>query len=294
MDLEAADLFNDGWAPSLSRARHPARLRLAELTAEGDDFDLSEAALLVAAEERDLSVVGEGMDGLEALADELRPHTLAATTPLARLEALIEHLFVDEGFLGNEDNYYDPRNSYLDHVLERRLGIPITLGVVVQEVGARVGVPLQGVGFPAHFLLRHARLPGVYVDPFHHGRLLSISDCKALLERATRGRVPFRRDLLKPISNRRIIIRMLNNLRAIHSGQGDVVRTLAALDRILMLAPASASALKARGALLIEAGAVTRGLDDLETYLALARGATDWLEVKRQMDQARRKLRQIN
>jgi len=242
MDLEAADLFNDGWAPSLSRARHPARLRLAELTAEGDDFDLSEAALLVAAEERDLSVVGEGMDGLEALADELRPHTLAATTPLARLEALIEHLFVDEGFLGNEDNYYDPRNSYLDHVLERRLGIPITLGVVVQEVGARVGVPLQGVGFPAHFLLRHARLPGVYVDPFHHGRLLSISDCKALLERATRGRVPFRRDLLKPISNRRIIIRMLNNLRAIHSGQGDVVRTLAALDRILMLAPASASA----------------------------------------------------
>lgn len=293
MDLEAADLFSDGWAPSLSRARHPARQRLADLVAQ-DDFDLAEAALLIGAEETDVAVVADGMAALDALADDVRPRCLAAATPLARLEALIEHLFEEVGFRGNEEDYYDPRNSYLDQVLDRRIGIPITLGVVVQEVGRRVGVPMQGVGFPAHFLLRHGRLQGVYVDPFHQGRLLSVSDCQALMERATRGRIPFRRELLRPIDQRQVVVRMLNNLRAIHVGQGDVVRALAALDRILLLLPASAAALKERGELLIRAGGVRQGVEDLETWMALDRGASDWPAVRVQVEQARRRLRALN
>ncbi len=293
MDLENADLFQAGWAPSLSRADHCARRRFATLV-DAEEFDLGEAALLLGAEERDEEVVDVGLARLDAMADEVRPRVQEGRTALERLETLIEFLFVDCSFRGNEDDYYDPRNSYLDEVLERRTGIPISLGAMVKEVARRVGVPLQGVSFPAHFLLRHSRLPGVYVDPFHHGRLLSIPDCKALLERATRGRVPFRRELLKPADNRQILVRMLANLRSIHTSRNDVMRTLAALDRILLLVPGSAAALRERGQLLVEAGAVKQGIDDLETYLALARQGADWLEVKRQVDQARRSVRSLN
>lgn len=293
MNLQDADLFEAGWAPSLSRADHSARGRFAELVGR-EEFDLGEAALLLAAEERNEDCVVDGLARLDAMADDVRPRVQACKTPLERLEVLIDYLFVESGFHGNEDDYYDPRNSYLDEVLERRMGIPISLGTLVKEVARRVDVPLQGVSFPAHFLLRHARLPGVYVDPFHHGRLLSIPDCKALLERATRGRVPFRRELLKAADNRQILVRMLANLRSIHHSRKDVVRTLAALDRILLLVPGSASALRERGALLIEAGAVGKGIDDLQTYLALARHGADWLEVKRQVDQAKRSVRSLN
>ncbi len=293
MNIESADLYDDGWAPSLSRAGHAARVRFAKLVVD-DEFDLGEAALLLAAEESDEDVVGIGLTRLDAMADDIRPRVRRHNSALERLETLIEYLYVESGFQGNQSDYYDPRNSYLDEVLERRVGIPISLGAMVKEVGRRVEIPLEGVTFPAHFLLRHARLPGVYVDPFNHGRLLSLPDCKVLLERVTRGRVPFRRDLLKPANNRQILVRMLANLRAIYADRGDVVRTLAALDRILLLVPGSANALRERGVLLIEAGAIRGGLDDLEIYLALARQGADWIDVKRQIDQAKRKVRSLN
>ena len=293
MDLRTSDLFQSGWAASLSRADHGARHRFAELVAT-EDFDLGEAALLLGAEERDEEVVAAGLTRLDAMADEVRPLVQAGRTPLEQLESLIEFLFVDCSFRGNEDDYYDPRNSYLHDVLERRTGIPISLGAMVKEVGRRVGVPLQGVSFPAHFLLRHALLPGVYVDPFHSGRLLSIPDCRTLLERATRGRIPFRRELLRAANNRQILVRMLANLRSIHVSRDDVMRTLAALDRILLLLPASTTALRERGTLLIDAGAVGKGIDDLQSYLALSRQGAEWLDVKRQVDHARRTARALN
>ncbi len=293
MDIDSGNLFKGGWVPSLSRSEHAARRRFAEVIAR-DPIDLDVAALLISAEETEADVVAVGLARLDAMADDLRPRILQADSALRRLEVLIEYLFVECRFAGNEEDYYDPRNSYLDEVIERRRGIPISLGVLVKEVGRRVDIPLEGVSFPVHFLLRHGRLPGVYVDPFHGGRLLSVTDCKLLLERATRGRVPFSRDLLQVADYRQILLRMLSNLRVIHAGRDDAVRTLAALDRILLLAPGSVEALQERGTLLVEVGAVRKGIEDLQTCLAHAAHGVEWLDLKRQIEQAERRVRIMN
>jgi len=254
------------------------RRRFAALAARPDgEIDLAEAALWISAEESPGVDVERWLAHLDALAGELRPRLAAlAERPgadLARLEALRAFLFEEKGFRGNRDDYYDPANSLLDQVLARRVGIPITLAAVMMEVGRRLGVPLVGIGFPGHFLVRHARHPDLFLDPFAGGRLVTADDCRHLLDRMCFG-LPFHPRLLRPVSHRCMLLRMLTNLRAIYLAAGEPARTLAVLDRILLLSPDDAVHLRERGLLRLRCGDVG-GMEDLALYLDVEPEAPD-------------------
>jgi regulator of sirC expression with transglutaminase-like and TPR domain len=179
--------------------------RFAALVARPEEeIPLDEAALLIAAQARpDLDVAAE-----LALLDELAGGCKEPT-----LDGLTRHLFSELGFRGNTEEYADPDNSYLDQVLRRRVGIPISLSVLTMEVGRRLGVPLDGVGMPGHFLVRHRAEPGTFLDPFGGGRRLDAAGCQALF--AALGGTGWHEDYLAPVGTRAILTRMLLNLQGL-------------------------------------------------------------------------------
>jgi regulator of sirC expression with transglutaminase-like and TPR domain len=182
------------------------------VTERGDALRLDEAALLVAqCAEPDLTP-----EPTLAALDEL-----AASCPGFTLDHLLPHLFGPGRFRPNTRDYYDPRNSFLNHVLERRVGIPLTLAVLALEVGRRLGVPLAGVGMPGHFLLQDKVDRDVFVDPFG-GRQLDRADCRALFHQVAGPQTDWSDDYLLPVGNVSILARLLNNLRAIYEGRRDV------------------------------------------------------------------------
>ena len=244
------------------RERFAAIARLSER-----EIDLGEAALVIAAEEQPGLDPGPWLERLDELAARLRPRLSRAFNDVDRLAALLDLLFSEEGLRGNAEDYYDPRNSYLNEVLDRRLGIPITLALVCMEVGRRAGVPLEGVGFPGHFLLRLGNHPHVLVDPFDAGRLLAQKDCEELLARLTNGEMQFDPRLLRTAGPRQILHRILNNLRGVYLSRGEVDRLLPVLDRMLLLDPEDPSPRRERGILHIRCGDPYLGIQDLETYL---------------------------
>jgi regulator of sirC expression with transglutaminase-like and TPR domain len=224
------------------------------------DVPLDLAALCIAAAVRpDVDV-----DGALARLDDL-----AARCPERTFDGLRSHLFEAEGFLGNAADYADPGNSFLDRVLERRLGIPITLSVVMLEVGRRIDVPIVGIGMPAHFLVR-ARDADVYCDAFNGGTRLDVAGCAALFERLAGGAQPFDASLLAPVTTRQVLSRMLTNLE--HGPLSDDPHALGALLSLHVtipgLAPGDRIALASRlakigrydvAARIVEEGASTGG-----------------------------------
>jgi regulator of sirC expression with transglutaminase-like and TPR domain len=169
-----------------------------------DEIPLDEAALLIAAHARpDLDVAAE-LGRLDELAAGCKEPTL---------DGLTHHLFTELGFRGNTEEYSDPDNSYLDRVVQRRVGIPITLSVLTMEVGRRLGVPLDGVGMPAHFLVRHRPDPETFLDPFGGGRRLDAAGCRALF--AALGGTEWDDGYLAPVGPRAILTRMLLNLQGL-------------------------------------------------------------------------------
>jgi regulator of sirC expression with transglutaminase-like and TPR domain len=185
---------------------------VALLTEQGDATPLDDATLLVAAcAEADVDV-----DAAKGMLDDL-----AASCPGYTLDHLVPHLFGPGRFRANTADYYDPKNSFLNHVLARQLGIPITLSVVALEVGRRLGVPMAGIGMPGHFLLQDKVDRDVFIDPFG-GRLLDLEDCRGLFAAVAGPDSPWSDDYLRPVGNVSIIARVLNNLRAIYEGRRDV------------------------------------------------------------------------
>lgn len=178
------------------------------------DVPLDETALLIAACAHPGLSVRDGCRALDGLA--------AGVSPTGDLEAVRRHLYVDLGFAGNAVEYYDPRNSFLDDVIARRTGIPITLAVVAIEVARRCGVALAGVGMPAHFLVRVADDPSRFIDPFD-GVALDEDGCRRLFLRVAGTSAAFDPAFLAPVSTRTILARMLANLRSIYGSNRDVV-----------------------------------------------------------------------
>jgi regulator of sirC expression with transglutaminase-like and TPR domain len=183
---------------------------------------LDEVALLIAA---------HANPGLDVEHYRRRLDAIAARCDEPVLAEVSHQLFGVEGLRGNDDDYYDPRNSYLDEVLDRRLGIPITLSVAFLEVGRRVGIPLAGVSMPGHFLVRLLGEPPVLLDPFVGGGLLSESECEARFRALQGPAVPWDPAYLDPVPTIDIVARMLNNLRSVHLQRQDS----AALDWVLEL-----------------------------------------------------------
>ena len=210
------------------------------------ELDLAEAALLLAESEypgldvaRYMARLDELGRSAQAACARARPAGTASVEE-ARLDRVVRFVYDDAGFHGNDEDYYDPRNSFLNDVLDRRKGIPITLAVVLTEVCRRAGIEARGVSFPGHFLVRSDTPRGaVLVDPFT-GRPLTRAEVRALYARATgEDREPPPR-LLEPATKVQILARMLNNLRSIYEQQGDGARLCAVLERLQVLAPEEA------------------------------------------------------
>lgn len=267
--------------------------RLADLPEA--EVDVARGALLIAAEERPGLDVEAELGRLDALAERLAPRLAGAAGDFERLAGLTGFLYDECGFAGAAgDDYYHPDNSCLDRVLDNRRGIPLTLALVLTEVGRRVGVPLAGVGFPGHFLVRHRLHPEVVLDPFDAGRVLTRCDCAALLTRTSGGRLTMSPRLLCPSPPRQILLRLLNNLRAAHLKRGDLPRALAAFDRALLLAPGDPAQHRARGMLRLRVCDFAGAVEDLELYLQAFPEAADRGAVEELVACARRRLRRLH
>jgi regulator of sirC expression with transglutaminase-like and TPR domain len=252
------------------------RERFAAIASLPDEqIGLAEAALWIAAEEQPGLDPAPWLARLNELGERLRPRLEGVRDELDRVGRLSGFLTGEVGLRGNTEDYYDPRNSYLNEVLARGLGIPITLALVYMEVGRRAGVPLDGVGFPGHFLVRHSRHTQLLLDPFEQGRILTLDDCREMLEKVSNGSLTFDTRLLRPSTPRQILIRMLNNLRGIYLHGGEMLRTLAVLDRVLLLDPEDVGARRDRGLLSLRWGDPEQGIEDLEHYLTLEPEAPD-------------------
>ena len=241
-------------------------LRVARLPDER--IDLAEAALWVAAEEYAGLDVAAYRARLDALAETARAAIADAGSAQDRVLALARFVHDEQGFRGNRTDYYDARNSYLNEVLDRRTGIPITLAVVYVALGARLGLPLRGVGFPGHFLVRCDAPSPLVLDPFE-GKLLERADWEARW-RAAVPDAPFDARALEPSPARAILSRLIGNLKQIHLAAQDWPRALASVERLLALSPDAPAELRDRGLLYARLECFAAAAADLRRFLALA------------------------
>lgn len=251
------------------------------------DLDLAYGALLLARFDHPELETQPWVDRLDRLA-------AAAPARSDALDSLTELLYVQEGFRGNRLDYYDIRNSYLHEVLQRKLGIPITLATVVLEVGRRLGLDLEGVGFPGHFLVQ-VEAGQAYLDPFDRGRLLERSDCIALFRRQVgKERTPFEERYLAPVTSRQMLVRMLHNMLSVSIRDREPERVLFCLDSIVLLIPDDPDARLQRGRYLFEAGDATRAIPDFESFLELSPSEPARRAVAAALDEARRRGQTVN
>ncbi|HLI28916.1 MAG TPA: transglutaminase-like domain-containing protein [Chloroflexota bacterium] len=265
-----------------------ARARFAALVAASDDaLDLGYAALWLAAEEYPGLDVEAYASRFDALASAVAARPLSAPPPDGRLRVLNGYLFDELGFRGNAADYYDPRNSFLNEVLDRRIGIPITLAVVHLEVGWRLGLPLAGVGMPGHFLVGYypPGAPPQYIDVFAGGLVLDQAACAARLRAQFGGFAP-RDEHFAPVSKRQILARMLTNLKHIYAERGDWQRALAAIERLLLVQPGALGELRDRGLVHLRRGDLRAARRDLRRYLELAPQAPDAAAIEQELAQA--------
>ncbi len=252
-------------------------------------IDLARACLLIAEDAYPGLDIDGYMTELERLALRLRERLPQVAGVEERLGALNQFVFDELGYAGNADDYYDPRNSYLNEVIDRRTGIPITLAVVYMELGRRIGLPLQGVSFPGHFLVRLRLRGGMLVlDPFAGGELQSEQALRDRLQRVIpegmTGALPVSElpldPFLEPATNRQILARVLRNLKAIYRESDQPARLLAVLDRMLVVTPEASAELRDRGLVYHRLECHRAALKDLSDYLEREPEAIDAPDIR--------------
>ena len=252
-------------------------------------IDLARACLMIAQDAYPGLEVERYLGEIERMAIRLRGGLPAAGGAEERVAALNRFLFDDLGFWGNTEDYYDPRNSYLNDVIDRKTGIPITLAILYMELGRRVGLPLEGVSFPGHFLVRLRLRAGVLVlDPFAGGAPQAEDELRRRLERVipdqARGGVPLAElpleQFLEPASKRQILARVLRNLKGIYRETGKPERMLEVLNRMLVVSPDSNAERRDRGYLYQRLECWRPALKDLTDYLEREPDAPDIDDVR--------------
>ena len=247
-----------------------------------DPIDLGRGALLIAREAYPRLDPEVYIQQLDRMATAVRPVLEAAPTTADRLEALNHYLFVELGFKGNQEDYYNPRNSYLNDVLERRLGIPITLSVLYLEVGRRLDLPLEGINFPGHFLIKCTVPPApLFIDPFAGGQILEEDELEARLPLSSGRRLPLEKYFLEAVSPREILARMLRNLKQIHAEQKDFKQAISSGEKITWLQPDSAFDYRDLGYLYYQVKAYHQSLAAFSAYLQRAEAAADEQEIRK-------------
>lgn len=246
-----------------------------------DGINLAEAALIIAADEYpDLDIAGY-LRRLDDIAGQIRPAIRQDDSPRQKIERLNRYLFQELQFRGNQENYYDPRNSYLNDVIDRRVGLPITLSVIYLEVGRRLGFPLFGVGLPGHFCVKwQDREDEIFVDPFHAGEILDEGSLVNLIEETFHARVQLLPEWLQTVDARYILTRMLNNLRNIFLRTENFERALGVVVKLLVLHPYAKEQLREAGVLSYRVGSYHRAAEFLEDYLLQHPDADDAVHLR--------------
>ncbi len=249
----------------LSLAR---RCFIREIRQPDEIINLERAALYIAQEAYPTLDIDESIASLDAIACVIRDRIPEIRYPLKIIQTINQYLYAELGFRGNRTDYYNTQNSYLNQVLERRLGIPITLALVYLSVAKRLDFPMLGIGMPGHFLIRpNVGEMDIYVDAFNSGEILFPQDCEALLQKLYQEPVRLTPELLQSISNRQFLARLLGNLKGVAINQGDVPAALAAVERILLLFPNAPAELRDRGILYFQLRRWPEARHDLEIYL---------------------------
>lgn len=261
---------------------------------ENDQIDLANGALLIARDaytDLDIEVY---LQRLNQMAEELKSQIGEETDTSGQINHLNRYLFETQEFTGSsQENYYDVRNSYLNEVLERKIGIPITLSIVYMEIGKRIGLPLVGVGFPGHFIVKHRNLETV-IDPFEKGRILSDEDLSERLNQIFRESVPIHPRFLQAVTHKEILARMLRNLRQIHFRVGEYEKAAKAAEQITWLAPQSAQDYRDLGYLSYQVNAYAKSLDSFNTYLRLSDDPPDKEEIHRNIRVLTQQIAKLN
>ena len=278
--------------------------RFVELVAREDQrIELARACLQIAED----AYPGLDVDGYVGEIDRFAKRLRARCAPQAAVEdrviALNEFLFDELGFGGNTDDYYDPRNSYLNEVIDRRTGIPITLSILYMEIGRRIGLPFEGVSFPGHFLVRLPLRGGtLMLDPFSGGVPQPEAELrerlKRVIPREALGGVPVAElpldQFLEPANNRQILARLLRNLKGVYREKDQPERLLAVLNRMVVVAPESAAELRDRGLVYQRLECWRPALQDLAEYLQREPDAADLDEVRARMMELSRCCARLN
>ncbi|MCG6951634.1 MAG: tetratricopeptide repeat protein [Betaproteobacteria bacterium] len=262
-------------------ALEPFRALMAQADAR---IELARACLMIARDAYPALDPAHYLGEIERYALRLRAHLPQGGDVGAKVIALNEFFFGELGFEGNVERYYDPRNSYLNEVIDRRTGIPISLAILYMELGRRIGLPLEGVSFPGHFLVRLKLRGGILVlDPFAGGTPQSADDLRARLARVVppgaAGDLPVDAlpldQFLEPATHRQILARLLRNLKAIYRDADDTLRLLQVLDRILIVTPDASADLRDRGLAYQRLECWQPALADLAAYLEREPDAPD-------------------
>lgn len=269
-----------------------------EVAKPDQDLDLARAALLLAKFEYPRLDIDTYIVRLDQLANAVEGKLYQRADfaqPFAILSTINEHLYHHLDFRGNKANYYDPKNSFLNEVIDRRLGIPITLSVVYMEIARRLGLHVEGVGMPGHFLMRCSiDNEEIFLDAFNGARLLSRTDCKELLTNIYGQNTDLDLRFLKPVTKREILARMLLNLKNIYVNGSDFARAIAVIDRILIVNPSAIQELRDRGLLLFQREQYAASIKDLEHYLASVPKDAEAEKIRQYLLRAKVKIAELN
>src|SRR5947209_2788234 len=263
---------------------------------DDERVDLLRAALTFARIENPRLDIEQYVRRVEELSRRAAAKVQDPDEPAQVIAALNEVLFQEEMFRGNTVDYYNPRNSFLHDVLDRRLGIPITLALVYMEVARRVGFPLFGVGMPGHFLLKHYDVDGrsILIDAFERGLVVTEEDCRQKLDAIYSGQLTLQPEFLLPVTRRQMLTRMLNNLRSIYLSQRDFRRAVQVVDLILVIYPRSPEDVKQRAVLRYNLNDYRGALNDFEEYVKMSPEASDAEENKQTALSLRRSMAMMN
>lgn len=270
---------------------HPAlaRRRFEEIAGRPDpQLDLVEGSLVIALEENPALDLDRYLREVHSWSEAVRSRLEGSRDVDRLVETINRLLFDEEGFHGENDDYYDPRSALLSEALERHAGLPITLSILYLELSRRVGIEAAGVALPGRFLVKFTGPFGVVVvDPFDGGRVLSTAELQKILDSMFGGGVKLREHHLRSFSPREILARELAHLKAAYLAQHDLPRAAASIDRLLILDDRDAYEVRDRAALAMQMHAYRQAIDLFERYLSLMPSADDRSRVREQISYLR-------
>ena len=269
-----------------------ARQNFYQETQQPDEYiNLARAALYIAQEEYPELEPEEYLNVFDRMAEELSARLPANRYPLRIIQKINQYLYDDLGFNGNNNDYYDPRNSFLNQVIDRRVGIPISLSLIYLEIARRIDFPMVGIGMPGHFLIRpDVEEMDIFVDTFNRGEIIFPQDCQDRLNQIYQTNVIFQPEYLAAVSKRQLLARILNNLKIIYVHQQELEKALAAVERKLLLFPDVPIELRDRGLLLFQLGYFSQAIRDLENYLEIVPDSEDVPTIRSLLSQLRKSI----